>query len=121
MGVASKYNKVVGTFTAEIPKEIEFFKCRAIAEKYPIDTVFTVLKFFTSNSKYGKSATAIVTDGSSIFGINLPSHKTTEVSELLRDPEVFAQVNDFKLGIKLYSYLDDKEEIHYSTNLVDLD
>lgn len=120
MGVAGKYNKVVGSFIIETPKDISYMKPAEAVGIYGIDKVYTVCRLFTTNGRYGKSATAVVTDGSIFFGLNIPAHKTTEVSEMLRDAEVYEQVNDSKLGIKIYAYEDDKAEVHYSISWRDL-
>lgn len=111
MMIAEKYNKGA-RFDYQMPENAPFKKLAEL----PQETVITCRGMFISHKgKYGDSPVALI-DGAYV---NLPSHLTNTVSEMLKDSELVDAVNAGKVGFKVYSYVNN-EKTCYSVNWVDL-
>ena len=81
--------------------------------------MYRVNGVYTYTGTYGKGC-FIKSDG---FNISLPSHMVESIEEIRNDLESIQEINDFKVGVKIYSYtLPDKypDKTFYSVNFVEL-
>lgn len=100
MSVADKYNKEK-LFDFDTPEDFEYkalsdlFNDNGEAKVYPVKALY-----INTKSRYG-DAPVIVTD---TCLVNVPSHMTDTVKQMLADREAVDDINAGKVGFTIYQY-----------------
>lgn len=116
MSIANKYNKGnIFNFTA--PKDFEYRSLHDLFNNNGKDFVYEIkAMYINKKSKFGESPVIATTD----CFVNLPSHLTDTVKEMIRDTEVVDAVNGGHLGFQIYTYeTKNRKDLCYSVNWVD--
>lgn len=111
MGIASKYNKG-SKFDFTLPEDAPYKKVKDLTIG---ETVIIRSLFISTKSKYGDAPVAL-TDS---YYINLPSHLTDTVKDMLQDDDFIAAVKRGEVGVTPYTYEKDGNDL-YSVNWVDV-
>lgn len=106
-------NKSTAKFTYQLPENTPFKKLTELA----LDTVYPVRGLWISHKgKYGDHPVI----ASNEFFIDVPKHLNETVKQILADSESIDQINDLKVGVKVYEY-DKDGKTYRSINWYDLD
>ena len=106
MSFADRHNKGGVLFDIDI-KDFKFVTLKELYEKDKGNTVFGIEGLYiNSKSKYGDHPVAIcVTDRTLV---DLPSHLTEEVKEILKTPGDVELIKSGKVGFHVETYIDKK-------------
>ena len=116
MGIANKYNRQGGRFTAEIPEDLPFMR---LSELRDTNTPFIILSMWI-NSKGIYGAHPVVATPSAL--VDFPNTMTDTVKEMIKDDEVIDAVNNRKLGFTVRKYHSNKyNRDAYTADFVDLE
>lgn len=117
MSIANKYNKS-NIFNFKAPKDFEYWSLHDLFNNNGKDCVYEIkAMYINKKSKFGESPIIATTD----CFVNLPSHLTDTVKEMMRDTEVVDAVNSGHLGFQIYTYeTKNRKGLCYSVNWVDL-
>lgn len=103
MSFASKYNRNrkfdVNTSGYGYKSLVDLFNESGEDKVYPVQAVY-----INTKSKFGDSP-VVATDG---CFVNFPKHMLESAQEILSDPEAIADINNGKVGFKIYTYHDTK-------------
>lgn len=114
MSILSKYNKGKA-FTFKTPENFDYINLEQLANHYGLDQTHQVnALYINTKSRFGDSPVAVT--GTHI--VNLPSHLTDTVKEMIQDEELVDLANEHRLGFTIYSY-DGKNGSGYSINWVE--
>ena len=105
MGFAEKYNKFNTIFDIDI-KDFEFMDGYAFIEKYGDDVVKIDGLYINKKGLY-KDHPVAISESEKIL-LDLPSHMTDTVNEVLRDAESINLIKKGLVGIKAHEYIDSK-------------
>ena len=116
MSIANKYNKVA-LFTFSAPKDFEYETLHDLYVKNGKDFVYEIkAMYINKKSLFGESPVIATSD----CFVNLPSHLTDVVKEMMKDNEVVNAVNEGHLGFQIYTYeTEHRNGLYYSVNWVD--
>jgi len=115
MSIANKYNRG-SVFTARPKGEEVYYSLEELFNQNRKEHVVLAM-YLNTKGKFGATATVLTGD----CLINLPTHLTETVKEMMHDKEVIDAVNNGKLGIEIYQYFSNKYHKNcYSINWVDL-
>lgn len=94
-----KYNKKK-LFTFEIPEEFEYKSLADLYEEskdaeHPVNALYINTKGLYDDSPVVATDTCMV---------NLPSHLTKTVNEMLEDDQLVSAINNGEFGFKIYTY-----------------
>lgn len=122
--MTSNYNDILNrykkpSFNYDREKSREFADLKQLVDQYgllnggkPVE--YNVLALFINDSgHFGENPNIIIND----YIVNFPSHLTSQVKEMISDPELVEMVNNGKLGFTIYEYKN-KFGKHYSINWV---
>ena len=102
MGIMSKYNKGGVTFDIDI-KDFRFVSLEELYKANGDKTIYGVDGLYINKkSSFGEHPVAIV--ASSEWLVDLPSHMTDDVKEILQDQEVIEAIKDGKVGFVIQQY-----------------
>lgn len=114
MSIANKYNRG-SVFTAR-PQGEEYYSLEELFKQNRREHVVLAM-YINTKGMYGPTPTVLTGD----CFINLPTHLTETVKEMIQDKEVIDAVNNGNLGIEIYQYFSNKHHKNcYSINWVDL-
>ena len=105
MGFAEKYNKVNTIFDIDI-KDFEFMDGYGFFEKY-VDDVVKIDGLKKKKKGLFKDHPVAIIESEKIL-LDLPSHMTDTVNEVLRDAESINLIKKGLVGIKAHEYVDSK-------------
>lgn len=105
MGFAEKYNKVNTIFDIDI-KDFEFMDGYGFIEKYG-DNVVKIDGLYINKKGLFKDHPVAIIESEKIL-LDLPSHMTDTVNEVLRDAESINLIKKGLVGIKAHEYIDSK-------------
>lgn len=112
---ASKYNKGLG-FTRKAVENAIYTNLKELFAKYGEKKMYVVQALYiNTKGKFGDSPVALVNGNL----VNLPSHLTETVKEMLKDEELIQVINDDKFGFTIYHYETNGKQ-GYSVNWVDI-
>lgn len=116
MAFASRFNKSrkfdVDTTNFEYMSLVDLYNNNGEEEVYPLTAIY-----INTKSKYG-NAPVFATDD---CFVNAPSHMLETVNEILADENAVAEINNGKVGFKIYPYHADKfNRDCFSINFVDM-
>lgn len=116
MSIANKYNKG-NSFTFKAPKDFEYHSLHDLFNNHGKDMVHGVhALYINKKSKFGESP---VVASDNCF-VNLPSHLTETVKDMMKDTETVEAINNGKLGFTIYTFESkNRKELCYSVNWVD--
>lgn len=113
---ASKYNKGLG-FTRKPVENAVYTNLKELYSKYEEKKIYVVQALYiNTKSKFGDSPVALVNGNL----VNLPSHLTETVKEMLKDEELISAINEDKFGFKIYHYETKNGKQGYSVNWIDI-
>ena len=111
---ASKYNKSLG-FTRKAVENAIYTNLKELFAKYGVNKMYVVQALYiNTKGKYGDNPVALVNGNL----VNLPSHLTNTVKEMLKDEELIQAINDNLFGFTIYRY-EKNGKLGYSVNWVD--
>ena len=115
MSIADKYNKS-NFFTFTAPKGFEYRSLHDLFNNNGADFVYEIkAMYINKKSKYGESPVIATTD----YFVNIPSHLTDTVKEMIKDAEAVDTINNGHLGFQIYTYeTKHRKELCYSVNWV---
>lgn len=102
MGKLSKYNKG-SLFNVDI-EGMKFFKLSQIYDEAHPDMKYYLRALILFNTKYGASPVAVLDDKC----VNLPKHYSSDVEDMLQDPEVIETIKAGKGFFTIRTYEDTK-------------
>ena len=105
MSFADKYNKVNTIFDIDI-KDFEFMDGYGFFEKYG-DNVVKIDGLYINKKGLFKDHPVAIIESEKIL-LDLPSHMTDTVNEVLRDAESINLIKKGLVGIKAHEYVDSK-------------
>ena len=105
MGFADKYNKVNTIFNIDI-KDFEFMDGYGFIEKYGDNVVKIDGLYINKKGLYKDHPVAIIVSDKIL--LDLPSHMTDTVNEVLRDAESIDLIKKGLVGLKAHGYVDKK-------------
>lgn len=106
MSFASKRNKDVKKFDIDT-EGFEYYNLDDLYEENGEDYQYILKGFYINKkSKYGDAPVAITLD----YFVNLPQHMLDTVKEICADADDVADINNDKVGFKIYSYEDEKHK-----------
>ena len=106
MSFAEKHNKGGVLFDIDI-KDFTFVTLKELFNKDQGNTVFGIDGLYiNSKSKYGSHPVAICAKDRML--VDLPSHLTEEVNEILKTPEDVEAIRSGKVGFHVETYRDKK-------------
>lgn len=116
MAFASRFNKSrkfdVDTTYFEYMSLEELYSNNGEGEVYPLTAIY-----INTKSQYG-IAPVFATD---VCFVNVPSHMAETVKEILADENAVAEINNGKVGFKIYLYHSDKYHRDcFGINFVDM-
>ena len=112
---ASKYNRGLG-FTRKAVENAIYTNLKELFGKYGEKKMYVIQALYiNTKGKYGDSPIALVNGNL----VNLPSHLTETVKEMLKDEELIQAINDDEFGFTIYHYEKDGKQ-GYSVNWVDI-
>ena len=112
---ASKYNRGSG-FTRKPVENAVYTNLKELFAKYGEKKMYVLQALYiNTKGKYGDNPIALVNGNF----VNLPSHLTGTVKEMLKDKELIEAINDDLFGFTIYHY-DENGKQGYSVNWVDI-
>ncbi len=114
MSFASKYNNTV-SFDIDTTG-FEFVKLSDLYAK-GADTVTKINGMYVCKGKLDTAPVFICADIKAL--VNIPSHRTQTVKDILNDEEAVQDIRDGKVGFKVYTY-ESHGKVCYSIRFVDL-
>ena len=97
---ASKYNKALG-FKRRAVENAVYTNLKELFTKYGESKIYVVQALYiNTKGMYGDSPIALVNGNL----VNLPSHLTETVKEMLKDEELVKAINDDEFGFTIYEY-----------------
>lgn len=106
MGLMDKYNKGGVTFDIDIT-DFEFVDLSTLFTKYPEGTVFKFDGLYINKkSSFGDHPVAIMAKEK--FLVDMPSHLTEDVKEMINDADIVACIKDGKAGFSVRKYYSDR-------------
>ena len=105
MSFADKYNKVTTTFDVDT-KSFEFMNGYEFMETYGTRTMRIDGLYINTNGRFGDHPVAILVDEQIL--LDLPSHMTETVKEILSDSESINLIKKGMVGVKAHKYTDTK-------------
>ena len=105
MGFAEKYNKVNTIFDIDI-KDFEFMDGYGFIEKYGDNVVKIDGLYINKKGMFKDHPVAII--ASEKILLDLPSHMTDTVNEVLTDSESIGLIKKGLVGLKAHEYIDKK-------------
>ena len=105
MGFAEKYNKVNTIFDIDI-KDFEFMDGYGFIEKYGDNVVKIDGLYINKKGMFKDHPVAII--ASEKILLDLPSHMTDTVNEVLTDSESIGLIKKGLVGLKAHEYVDKK-------------
>ena len=105
MGFAEKYNKVNTIFDIDI-KDFEFMDGYGFIEKYG-DNVVKIDGLYINKKGMFKDHPVVIIASEKIL-LDLPSHMTDTVNEVLTDSESIGLIKKGLVGLKAHEYIDKK-------------
>lgn len=120
MGLMDKYNKGGVTFEIDI-KEFSFVTLETLYKRDNGNTVFPVDGLYINKkSSFGEHPVAISAKEKML--IDLPSHMTEDVKQILQDQEVIEAIKSGKVGFIVQEYEQKKfKKICYGIQWEDID
>ena len=114
MSFAEKYNKVNTIFDIDI-KDFEFIDGYDFIATYGVRTIPINGLYINKKGMYNDHPVAILVDEKKL--LDLPSHMTDTVKEILSDAESINLIKKGMVGVKAHEYIDTK----YHKNCVGFD
>lgn len=112
---SSKYNKGVG-FTRKAVENAVYTNLKELFSKYEENKIYVVQALYiNTKGKFGDSPVALVNGNL----VNLPSHLTDTVKEMIKDEPLVNAINEDLFGFKIYYYEKNGKQ-GYSVNWVDI-
>ena len=105
MSFAEKYNKVTTIFDIDI-KDFEFMDGYEFIDKYGSRTMLIDGLYINKKGLYNDQPVAIIVDEKKL--LDLPSHMTDTVKEILSDAESINLIKKGMVGVKAHTYTDTK-------------
>ena len=105
MSFAEKYNKVNTIFDIDI-KDFDFMDGYEFIAKYGNNIVKIDGLYINKKGLYKDHPVAIIVDEKKL--LDLPSHMTETVKEILSDAESINQIKKGMVGVKAHNYTDTK-------------
>ena len=105
MSFAEKYNKVTKIFDIDI-KDFEFMDVQEFYAKYGDSTIKIDGLYINKKGMYSDHPVAILVDENKL--LDLPSHMTDTVKEILSDAESINLIKKGLVGVKAHKYTDTK-------------
>ena len=103
MSFAKKHNKE-RLFEVET-EGLPYLKLEEVYGQYGKNAVYRVdALYINRGSKYDDAPVAVVQSGKDRFMLNMPSHMTTTVEDILSDTDDIADIKSGKVGVKVYPY-----------------
>ena len=113
----SKFNKNKNKFTWEMPENSPFEKLSTLAEVNGLNKKYVIRgMYINKKGDFGEQPVVLLDD---IF-VNLPTHLTDVVYEMLDDEDVIDAINGERAGFKIYTYKDKNNITRYSVEWIDL-
>ena len=109
MKFAEKYNKFNALFDIDI-KDFEFMEGHEFIAKYGDNVVKIDGLYINKKGKYDDHPIAIIADEKAL--LDLPSHMTDIVNEILQDAESINLIKKGLVGVKAHEYVDKKYHKH---------
>ena len=102
----SNVNKGTSKFDFQIPENTEFCK---LSELQAVSTPIVVRGFYINKKgKFADHPVAIVTYGENVKLVDLPSHMTDTITDLMADDDAVSEINAGHCGLKPTSYTSKK-------------
>ena len=105
MSFADKYNKVNTIFDIDT-KDYEFMNGYEFMETYGTRTMRIDGLYINKNGMYGDHPVVILMDVQKL--LDLPSHMTAVVNEILSDKDAISLIKKGLVGVKAHEYTDKK-------------
>ena len=103
MSFAKKHNKE-RLFEVET-EGLPYLKLEEVYGQYGKNAVYRVdALYINRGGKYDDAPVAVVQCGKDRFMLNMPSHMTATVEDILSDTDDIADIKSGKVGIKIYPY-----------------
>lgn len=109
MSFAEKYNKVNTIFDIDI-KDFDFMDGYGFIEKYGDNVVKIDGLYINKNGMFKDHPVAIIVAEKTL--LDLPSHMTNTVNDILKDAESINLIKKGLVGIKAHEYVDGKYHKH---------
>ena len=109
MGFAEKYNKFNTIFDIDI-KDFEFMDGHEFIAKYGGNVVKIDGLYINKKGMYNDHPVAIIADEKAL--LDLPSHMTDTVNEILQDSESINLIKKGLVGVKAHEYVDNVYHKH---------
>jgi hypothetical protein len=104
MSFASKFNKDVRKFTLDT-EGFEYYNLSDLYENNGADEVYPLFGFYINKKgNYGDAPVAYTDE----YFVNLPQHMLEVVKNIMTDEEGVQDINEGKVGFKIYEYMDEK-------------
>lgn len=118
MSIANKYNRTK-VFNFNIPQEFKYVSLSELFQKNGSNKVYKVNAIYINRKSRYADAPVVATDSELV---NMPSHMTDTVKQMLQDDEVIEAVNKGKLGFTIYQYENKQQghNLYFSINWVDM-
>lgn len=119
MSKINKLNKKIVKFNFEPEDNFIYVKLEDLFKENGKDTIYRVRGLYINNNGYyGKSPLAVLDN----CFLNLPQHLVETVEVIHDDEELIQDINDGKMGFKIYEYLNKKQNKRcYSVEWVEID
>lgn len=102
-------------------KGISYYNLNKVVELFGLSKTFILrAAHINRGGKYGATATFIVSDNDTVFGINAPSHMVGSVEDILNNNDYIDQIDNGNAGVKVYAYTDRDGATRYSLEYIDI-
>ena len=111
-----KFNHI-SPFTFKAGDNFPYYNLKSLYESNGPDKVYRFLAIHINDKgRYGDQPVALTGN----YYVNMPSHLNDDVMQMIRDPEIVAQINAGKAGFKIRPYTNRNGGTSYSVEWVDI-
>ena len=117
MGI-TRFNKEIVKFEFEPSRDFTFRTLEELYKENGKDEVYPVKgMFINTKSRYGDNPVLVCSE----YYVSLPKHLVDVVKEIRQDKQLVKDINDDKVGFKIYEYVQPKYNRKcYSINWLDI-
>lgn len=117
MSFGSKHASTTVSFTFDYKQVNRYTNLADLYAENGASKVYVIRGLYISNKgNYGPQAIVTIDDAF----VNLPSHLTPSVAEMLKDPDDIQAINEGKAGFRIRTYLSKSKKLCYSVDWMDV-